>query len=207
MTDNSLIVADKQAIALNGKGIDTLAFDATKEGGKGVNSLVAKALATYHQAGKVLHHTACAAIFHAFQTGDSRPLTSFHAGLRQNDADALRIWSGKLANVTISDDGVETITPVLTFKKDSGFAVKKGTENLRVGYLDLAALVNGPSFQDVNQAKESVYDLKKLLAMLMRIEKQAEKKSEEFEFEIPVELLGAIKGLTATANRVSATLN
>lgn len=193
------------AIALNSASLATLAIDAVRE--NNVAGLVNKTVVSYHTMSGVLHQAACAALFHAAQTGDSRPLSALHAGLRKNDADALRIWVGKRTVVEVMQDDKELSIPYVTFKKDAGFAIKKGTENYRVGHHDLEALLAGPSFQDVNQKAEAVYDLKKLIAFLARVEKQADKKAEDNGFEVPAELMGAIRNLTAASNKVAATLN
>ena len=192
-------------IALNSDKLATLAIDAVRN--NDVGGLVNKTVSSYKTMAHVLHQAACAALFHAAQTGDSRPLSARHAGMRQNDADALRIWVGKRTVVTIMKGEEEIQIPYMSFKKDAGFAIKKATENYRVGHHELEALLAGPSFQDVNQKAESVYDLKKLLAMLSRVEKQADKKAEEHGFEIPAELMGAIRSLTAASHKVAATLN
>ena len=196
-----------KAISLNSASLATLAVDAIKN--NDVAGLINKTVASYKTMSHVLHQAACAALFHAAQPGDSRPLSSLHNGMRQNDADALRIWVGKLAIVTVQEEGKEeTIqVPYLTFKKADGFKIRKNTENYRVGHLDIEALLAGPSFQDVNQKSEAVYDLKKLLATLARVEKQADKKSEENGFEVPAEVMAAIRNLTAASNKVAATLN
>lgn len=194
-----------QNIALNSASLATLAVDAVRN--NDVGGLVNKTVASYKTMAGVLHQAACAALFHAAQTGDSRPLSALHAGMRKNDADALRIWVGKRTVVDVMQDDKELQVPYMTFNKDKGFAIKKATENYRVGHHDLEALLAGPSFQDVNQKAESVYDLKKLLAFLARVEKQADKKAETHGFEVPAELMGAIRTLTAASNKVAATLN
>lgn len=192
-------------IALNSASLATLAIDHVRAGT--VSDLVNKTVSSYKTMANVLHQAACAALFHAAQTGDSRPLSALHAGMRKNDADALRIWVGKRTVVDVMQDDKELQVPYMSYTKDKGFAIKKATENYRVGHHDLEALLAGPSFQDVNQKAESVYDLKKLLAFLARVEKQAGKKAEEHGFEVPSELMVAIRTLTAASNKVAATLN
>lgn len=210
-----------QPIGLNSPSISDLAYIAISKGGEGVNDLVKRSIASYKVMGSILHQAACASLFHAAETGDSRPLTMFWEGLRQNDQDALRLWVGKLTKVTVLHAASEAVeasetTPAIEaqpereevvkfmgFKKDKGFSIEKKTENYRKGYHTLEALLAGPSFQDVDQAKETkAFGLVELLAMLARVEGQVTKKAEENDITIPANLLMAVKDLTKTVATV-----
>lgn len=193
-------MSNVQAVALNSTKLGSLAQDHLARGGAGVNELIDKAIVSYKVMAGVLHQAACAALYHATETGDSRPLTKFFNGLRQNDRDGLRVWLGKIATITHSqEDGSEVETKYLTYKKDAGFVIKKGTQDLRAGYLDIEKLLASPSFQDVNQDKEKPdVDLVAIMAMLAKIEAKTKKKATDNDVKVPEAVLKQLASLSAT---------
>lgn len=192
------------AVSLN-SDLSGLAHAAIADGGKGVNSLVGKALASYAKMGVVLHQTACAALFHASETGDTRPLSAFATGLRKNDSDALKLWVNKLVMFEIDNEDGSTIEQrFIGFAKDKGFTVKKGTEEVRKGFFDLDKLLAQPSFQDIDQKAEAKpLGLAEILAMIAKFEKQVDKKASENDVKLPAEVVNAVKALTATVGKVT----
>lgn len=198
MSNKALVkvtVADSGIVA----NFDEIKSRYAENAGKTINALVKATLESYKSTAVKLHATACYTLFHAMETGDSRPLTSFFNGIRQNDRDALRVWVGKMTAITLAqEDGSEVIKPMLTFKKDSGFGVVKGTENLRKGYIDIDKLLASPSFQDINQDKEKPeMTLAKLLAYLAGVKKKADKEVEENGFALPNNIKLALESLNA----------
>lgn len=180
---------------------------------KNIKSIVEQTITAYVKVAVRLHYTACITLFHAAETGDIRAMNAFFGGLRQNDRDALRIWAGKLCTYQVEQEAVEGEPKAepkdmcfLQFNKDTGFKLAKGSEPVRVGFFDLDELIGGKSFMDVDQAKEKAdFDLAALLAYLAKVEKTIAKKAKDNNVEIPVELLAAVKSLTATTTKTANT--
>lgn len=177
--------------------------------GKGVARMVKDAITAYTKVAVRLHFTACFATYHAATTGDPRPLNTFFNGLRQNDKDALRLWVGKAVTFEIVDEetGETSERKFISFKKDGGFDIIKGTEEVRKAHLDIETMLNGLSFLDINQAAETkTLGLAEILAALARLEKQTTKKAEENGVELPATLRHMLTNVTATVAAVGNTL-
>lgn len=171
-------------------------------GGKTAMSIIAKALDAYAKTAVKVHIAACVGLFHAAETGDTRPLTAFFDGIRQNDRDALRLWVGKrYAKITVredEDDETGTEKSWITFNKDKGFVIVKGTENIRKGYFSLERMLADVSFQDMDQTSEAkTIGLAEILAMLAKVQKSAEKKADENGVALPKALQAELAKLTA----------
>ena len=176
---------------------------------KTVGQMVRDALTMYAKVAVRLHYTACFTLFHAAETGDIRPLNDFFKGLRQNDADALRIWIGKLCTFEVLDEATQETSDqqFIAFSKTDAFKVRKGTEAVRVGFFDISKLLAGKSFMDVDQSAEAkTIGLAEILAALARIEKQMTKKAEENDVVLPGEIKTMLTSLTNTAKTVGNTL-
>lgn len=180
-----------------------------KDAAKGVSKMIADALSSYTKTSVRLHYAACFATYHAAMTGDARPLNSFFNGLRQNDRDALRLWVGKLCTFTVVDEttGAESERKFIAFKKDGGFSIVKGTQEVREVHFLLADMLKGLSFLDINQdAEKKTLGLAEILAALARIEKQTAKKAEENGVELPAGIKAMLGSLTETVTAVGNTL-
>lgn len=177
--------------------------------GKGVDKMVADALSAYAKTAVRLHYAACFATYHAAETGDIRPLNTFFNGLRQNDKDAMRLWVGKAVTFEVVDEttGETSERKFVSFKKDAGFAIVKGTEAVRVGFLNIETMLNGLSFLDINQdAEKKTLGLAEILAALARIEKQTAKKAEENGVELPANIRHQLSSLTSVVASIGNTM-
>lgn len=201
MTKVAKVQANPIAIA-----IDTY----TANPAKSVAKMVADALSAYAKTAIRLHYTACFVLFHAAETGDVRPMNTFFKGLRQNDADAFRIWVGKHVTFTVVDEKTqeESEARFIGFTKaEGGFKVRKGSDAVRVGFFNVTDLLNGKSFMDIDQdAERKPVGLAEILASLARIEKQMTKKAEENDVTLPDSIKSLLTNITNTAQSVGNTL-
>lgn len=163
------------------------AHEAFRNGAKGISSFISGVLNDYTKLSVRLHFGACLGFYHAMQTGDVRPLNAFFKGLRKNDADALRLWVGKLSVIeTDAGDSDTEERKTMGFKKDVGFTVLPKTEDIRLDAYTLDALFDGSSFQDTDQkAEAAALGLAEILAMLVKAKKTTEKKAEENGVTLP----------------------
>lgn len=180
------------------KGADSIALIAATYATNG-EALVGEMLKAtndlYRKVATRLHHTACVALYHAAETGDIRPLNTFFNGLRQNDRDALRLWVGKAASYEV--EGEAEPKRFISFKKDAAFSIVKGTEDNRVGHLNLEVMLHGTSFQDINQEKEAKpLGLVEILNLMARFEKQVTKKADENGVELPASIKHQLTNMT-----------
>ena len=162
--------------------------------GKKIHNFVTNTLKGYVTNRHRLHVAACAVVYHAMEHGDIRLMNTFFTGLLGKDRDAFRIWAGYVTTIILrnEEDGKETKTPTISFSKDNGFSVRKGTENYRKGAFDIRELVNGEPFFIFAKPKpekddEALLFLDWLKGLKSSISKQM-KKAEGADFNVPVDL-------------------
>lgn len=179
--------------------------DRIRSGYAGVSHLVGLAVKGYKMNAVMMHHAACAVAFHAAQHGDPRPMNDLFKEMRENDKNGFRFWVGKLCTYSFKqEDGSEVSGQWLAYTKKDGFVVKKGTENHRKGTLDLDGIIAGASFMDINQKQEAkALGVAELLALLAKVQKNAEKKAGDNNIKLPQDVVGALEFLTKTVNKVA----
>lgn len=189
-----------------------------------VRRYIADTLSSYRKVGTRLHISACLALYHAAEYGDTSLLNLFHGdpeskddGLKVNDRTALRVWCGKKSTVETKDaDGNDVKIEWLGFRSKQkgehkpGFYVKKGTEEYRKGLYDLNDMIEGyDHFMDKDVATKEEMTLEKILAYLAKVKDQVEKKAEKDDgskIDIPQDIMAELSKLSALATaKVKAT--
>ncbi len=199
MTNNMLVTLPSAESILKGKWEKVLA-DTRK---------------LYDSVGQRLHVLAAYSLHHAATHSDPRKLTDFFNILRINDQDALRIWIGEYAKcVDPSDIDEETgeprVKPFLRYSTATGFTFIKGSKPV-VADFTLENMLGTTPFMSLQTKNSGARQLgwEEILAYLLKVKPQVEKKAEKAGLAMPDEFVGLLQNLessvkTFDAHRIAA---
>lgn len=160
------------------------------------SEFVDKAVTAFKNGKANAHLAASIVLEHSVKTGDVNPLNRMldKLGEDTNEGKKFKIWVGNMSRVK---DGSETIN-TLTFSKDDGFRIRKGTANLR-GVLfpnGVEGLVESTNFLDWKaEKKEKPFDMAALMKAVRAKVKKAEETAEEEGVSIPTDILNRMEEL------------
>lgn len=168
--------------------------------GKSVMSFASSTIRAYAKLTIQLHQAACLTFYQAAQYGNCDALNVFYAGLRVNDATALRVWIGSHSSYVNLDDG--SVKNWIKWDAKKGFSMVKGVEQFRKDMFTVDTEETGKTMllslkpfydKDIKDAK--AFTLEELLTMLAGAGKRAAKKATDENIALPA-------GITALINEI-----
>jgi len=173
--------------------------------GKKAMSFASSTVKAYAKLAIQLHQAACLTFYRAAQYGDCDSLNLFYAGLRVNDATALRVWIGTHSSFVDLENS--SVRNWIKWTKEKGFAIVKGTEAYRKDMFTIDEEEAGKTmllalkpFYDKDVKEKDALTLEDILNMLAMAAKNAEKKAEKDGVSLNADvsnLITSIKNCTA----------
>ena len=179
--------------------------------GKSVMSFAASTIRAYSKLSVQLHQAACLTFYQAAQYGNCDALNVFYAGLRVNDATALRVWIGSHSSYVNLDDG--SVKNWIKWNSKDGFSMVKGVEQFRKDMFTVDTEETGKTMllslkpfydKDVKDAK--AFTLEELLTMLAGAGKRAAKKATDEGIALPASVTALINEIDRETSTELAAL-
>ena len=179
--------------------------------GKSVMSFAASTIRAYSKLSVQLHQAACLTFYQAAQYGNCDALNVFYAGLRVNDATALRVWIGSHSSYVNLDDG--SVKNWIKWNSKDGFSMVKGVEQFRKDMFTVDEEVTGKTMllalkpfydKDVKDAK--AFTLEELQTMLAGAGKRAAKKATDEGIALPASVTALINEIDRETSTELAAL-
>jgi hypothetical protein len=178
--------------------------------GKKAMSFASSTVKAYAKVAIQLHQAACLTFYRAAQYGDCDSLNLFFAGLRVNDATALRVWIG--THSTFVDLENNDVRPWIKWNKEKGFAIIKGTEAHRKDMFTIDVEEAGKTmllalkpFYDKNVKDKDALTLEDILNMLAAAAKNATKKADADGVVLSADVLNLVTSIkNCTAKELAA---
>lgn len=173
--------------------------------GKKAMAFASSTVKAYNKLAIQLHQAACLTFYRAAQYGDCDSLNLFYAGLRVNDATALRVWIGTHSSFVDLENS--SVRNWIKWTKDKGFTVVRGTLEHREDMFTIDEEEAGKTmllalkpFYDKDVKEKDALTLEDILNMLAAAAKNAEKKAEKDGVALNADvssLITSIKNCTA----------
>jgi hypothetical protein len=179
--------------------------------GKSVMSFAASTIRAYSKLSVQLHQAACLTFYQAAQYGNCDALNVFYAGLRVNDATALRVWIGSHSSYINLDDG--SVKNWIKWNSKDGFSMVKGVEQFRKDMFTVDEETAGRTmllalkpFYDKDIKDPKAFTLEELLTMLAGAGKRAAKKATDEGIELPASVTALINEIDRETSTELAAL-
>ena len=175
-----------------------------KSGTAGTLSIINAGIKSFLAGASGIHNAACAALFHALERGDTRPLDKVFASVsatKPKDAALFRQWIGDKTKIMVEDqDGHLRPKMLLKITDDNGvktFKFSEGvSENMRVGILNFDNLLSSSPFYKFEKEKnkeEKDFGTLELLKSVNAFVKSVNKKATDNGLTIPPVVMEALK--------------
>lgn len=179
--------------------------------GKAAMAFASTTVKAYAKLAIQLHQAACLTFYRAAQYGDCDSLNLFFAGLRVNDATALRVWVGQHSSYVDLANG--EVKNWIKWSAKDGFKIVNGLEAFRKDMFTIDEQVEGKTmllglkpFYDKNVKDKDAITLEELAAMFSAVAKRVKSKAESEGLTMPVELANLVNTVDREAAAITANL-